>query len=240
MVIIDRLSTLLRLGYAVQVKILNLILPQRCLSCRSLGEIICEGCLYKLPKEANPYGITTLFSYSDSIVQRAIWLLKYKGVREIAKPLARMANERLLEDLSSMAEFALLGNLVSKSNSSGSEKIVIVPVPLSKERERERGFNQAEILAREIVRLDESRSFELRTDILKKIKDTPSQVSIKNRTERIKNLSKAFVLKNGWGIRGRLVVVLDDVTTTGTTLSECVKVLKKAKPRRIIKVAIAH
>ena len=121
MQIIDWLST-------ASNSILRLLLPQRCLSCRKYGEIICEECLYRLPKESSPYGITTFFSYSDKTVQKAIWLLKYKGVREIAKPLAKVAYERLLEDLSSLAELSLVSN----------KKIVIVPVPLSKEREKER------------------------------------------------------------------------------------------------------
>ena len=157
-------------------------------------------------------------------------MLKYKGVREIAKPLAKVAYERLLEDLSSLAELSLVSN----------KKIVIVPVPLSKEREKERGFNQSVLLAEEIVKLDNSGSFDLRTDVLRKIKNTPSQVSIKDRTKRLKNLNKVFIIENKVKIKDRIVVLLDDITTTGTTLNECAKVLRRAKPRRIIKMAIAH
>ena len=211
-------------------KILDLILPQRCLSCEKRGEIICDKCLYRLPKESSIYGITTLFSYSDKTVQKAIWLLKYKGIKEVAKPLAKITYERLLEDLSNITELSL----------TNSGKIILIPVPLSRDKQRERGFNQSTILAKEIADLDNSRSFELRTDILKKIKATPSQVSIKNRIARVKNLKKAFVMENKEVIKDRVVIILDDVTTTGTTLNECAKVLRKARPRHIIKVAMAH
>ncbi len=211
-------------------KTLDLLLPQRCLSCKRKGAIICEECLYRLPKESSPYGITTLFAYSDRTVQKAIWLLKYKGIREVAKPLARVTYERLIEDLSSLTELSLLK----------SGKIILIPVPLSKEKQKERGFNQSAILAEEIINLDNSRSLELRTDILIKIRDTQSQVSIKNRTERLKNLNKAFVIEKREVIEDKIIVLLDDVTTTGATLNECAKVLRKAKPRQIIKVAMAH
>ena len=211
--------------------ILHLLLPQRCLSCQKFGEIICESCLYKLPKESNVYGITTLFSYSDPTIQKAIWLLKYKGVKEVVKPFAKIIHERLLEDLSSVVELSL---------ADPNNKIVLIPTPVSKEKEKERGFNQTALLAKELVSQDSGKSFEIRIDILKKVKNTPSQVSIKNRTERLKNLKGAFVLENKESIRGRIVILLDDVTTTGTTLNECAKVLRHAKPRQIIKVALAH
>jgi ComF family protein len=210
--------------------IINILLPQRCLSCRKFGEIICEDCLYRLPKESNVYGITTLFPYSDPTIQKAIWLLKYKGVKEVVKPFSKVLHERLIEDLSSLMELSL----------ENEAKIIVIPVPLSKEREYERGFNQSAVLAQELMNIDGGRSFEIRADILKKIRHTTSQVSIKNKAERLKNLSGAFVLENKDAIKDRIVVLLDDVTTTGTTLNECAKVLRRAKPRNIIKVALSH
>jgi len=216
--IIDRLSTLL-----------NLLLPQKCLSCDKIGELLCESCLYKLPKEQSPYGVTTIFPYSDPVVRQAIWLLKYRGVNKIVEPLARVVYEKIVEELADLSELH-----------QNKEKIIIVPVPLSKERERERGFNQTMLLAKEIVRIDSGRSLEFRPDILKKVTDTPSQVSIKNRAERIKNLKDAFVLENKTATKNKVVVLLDDVTTTGATLNECAKVLRRAHPRLIFKLAVAH
>lgn len=210
--------------------IMRLILPQKCLSCGILGEIICENCLYRLPKESSIYGITTIFAYSDPTVKKAIWLLKYKGIREVVKPFAKIIHERLLEDLAGTSELML----------NQGEKILIVPAPLSKERLKERGFNQSEELARGIVNLDGGQSFTLGNNILIKTKNTPSQVSIKNRTKRIKNLRGVFALQNKAAARDKIIVLLDDVTTTGTTLSECARVLRRAKPRLIIKLALAH
>lgn len=209
---------------------LSFILPQRCLSCRKVGEIICEDCVCKLPREANSDGIITLFPYSAPVIRKSVWLLKYKGVKEVSKPLIRATYERLIEDLSTVMELSL----------ENDNKIILIPVPLSKEREKERGFNQSAVLAEELVGIDGGRSFELQTNVLKKIRHTPSQVSIKNKAERLKNLSGAFVLENKEVIKGRIVVLLDDVTTTGTTLNECAKVLRRANPCNIIKIALAH
>ncbi|MDO8493463.1 MAG: phosphoribosyltransferase family protein [bacterium] len=221
--------------YYIQ-KILDILLPQRCLSCGKFSELICDDCLYRLPKESNVYGITTLFSYSDPVIKRALWLLKYKGVRAIVRPLAKVVHERLIEDLSSIMQLSLA---LSEAPPHSVAKIVLIPVPLSKEREQERGFNQSTLLVEELVRID-CQSFKLHTDVLKKIKNTPSQVSIKNKSERIKNLRGAFALENKEVIKDKIVILLDDITTTGTTLNECAKVLRPAKPRHIIKVALAH
>ena len=210
--------------------ILAIILPANCLACDKFGESICGRCIELLPKEQSPYGVMTFFAYSDSVVQKAIWLIKYKGASSVIKPFARIIRERIIEELSETNELML----------TRGEKIVIIPVPLSKERLKERGFNQAEVLAKEIIKIDGGQSFILGNNVIEKIKNTPTQVSIKNRSERLKNLKGAFALINTNAIKDRIVILLDDVSTTGTTLDECAKVLKHAKPRKIIKMALAH
>ena len=211
-------------------QILNLLLPQRCLSCNKIGESICDECLLQLPKEASPYGITTIFAYGDPIIRKAIWLLKYKGGTEVVKPLARVMYERILEELSDTSEIML----------NRGQKIVLVPVPLSKERQKERGFNQAEVIAKEIIAHNKGESFVLENSVLLKNRHTASQVEIKNRTDRMHNLRGAFGLCNTELIKGKIIILLDDVTTTGATMEECSRVLKHAKPRKIIKLALAH
>ena len=210
--------------------ILAIILPANCLACGKFGESICDNCIELLPKEQSPYGVMTFFAYSDPIVQKAIWLIKYKSASSVIKPFARIIRERIIEELSETNELML----------NRGEKIVIVPVPLSKERLKGRGFNQAEVLAREIIKIDSDQSFILGNNVIEKIKNTPTQVSIKNRSERLKNLKGAFALINTNAIKDRIVILLDDVSTTGTTLDECTKVLKHAKPRKIIRMALAH
>jgi competence protein ComFC len=100
---------------------------------------------------------------------------------------------------------------------------LIVPVPLHPAKRRERGFNQAELLARALSR---------RTRLpivlaLERVRYTTTQTAL-DRTERMENLRNAFRLRPGRNVRGSRVLLVDDVLTTGSTLSECARVLKKS------------
>ncbi|MBI3632662.1 MAG: ComF family protein [Candidatus Vogelbacteria bacterium] len=183
-----------------------------------------------LPHESSPYGITTIFAYSDPVIRKAIWLLKYRGGTAVIKPLARAMHDRIIEELSDTNELLL----------NGEQKILLVPVPLSKERQKERGFNQAEVIAKAILGYDLGNSFELENSVLIKTRHTKSQVETRNKTDRLHNLKGAFTINNPEKIKDRIIILLDDVTTTGATIEECSRVLKRAKPRKIIKLALAH
>jgi ComF family protein len=100
---------------------------------------------------------------------------------------------------------------------------LLVPVPLHSARRRERGFNQAEILAKLIAR---KRGIPCQP-LLKRVRYTTTQTAF-DRTERMNNLRDAFVLRKKADVRGLRVLLIDDVLTTGATLSECAHVLRKA------------
>ena len=100
---------------------------------------------------------------------------------------------------------------------------VIVPVPLHPARQRERGFNQASLLA-------ESLSAEISLPsrpVLERVRYTTTQTAL-DRSERMENLRNAFRLRKNANVRGLRVLLIDDVLTTGSTLSECARVLKRA------------
>ncbi|MGE5209267.1 MAG: double zinc ribbon domain-containing protein [Alphaproteobacteria bacterium] len=100
---------------------------------------------------------------------------------------------------------------------------LIVPVPLHPARQRERGFNQASLLA-------ESLSVEISLpsrQVLERIRYTTTQTAL-DRSERMENLHNAFRLRKKADVRGLRVLLIDDVLTTGSTLSECARVLKRA------------
>ena len=99
----------------------------------------------------------------------------------------------------------------------------IVPVPLHTARKRERGFNQAELLA---LQLRRHSSIPVR-DLLQRVRYTTTQTQF-DRDERMQNLKGAFRLRQGCDVQGWRVLLVDDVLTTGSTLSECASVLKKA------------
>ena len=88
--------------------------------------------------------------------------------------------------------------------------------------------------------IDGGASFIFAPDILLKTKDTESQVNIKNRKLRMKNLDGVFAVSGAERIKGRDVILLDDVITTGSTIKEAAKTLKEAGAKKIIALAFAH
>lgn len=134
-------------------------------------------------------------------LRNSVRLLKYSDERARAVPLGRMIAERV-RDL---------------------ERIdVIVPVPLSARRERERGFNQAIELASVVAH--ENR-MSLDTSCIQRSRDTPPQVGLA-RSMRQQNVKGAFSLVDAGTVRGKSVLVIDDVFTTGATLAELAGLLK--------------
>ena len=99
----------------------------------------------------------------------------------------------------------------------------IIPVPLHPTRQRERGFNQASLLA-ELLSAELSIQFK---PALERIRYTTTQTAL-DRAERMENLHNAFRLRKNAEVRGLCVLLIDDVLTTGSTLSECARVLKRA------------
>lgn len=113
---------------------------------------------------------------------------------------------------------------------------VMVPVPLHIRRLRERGFNQALLLVKE---LSKRTGIPYEERALKKIKDTPVQISLKKR-ERRKNLARAFQVRDQEAIQGKAVVLVDDVYTTGATVNECSRALLKAGAERVAVLTVAR
>jgi ComF family protein len=116
-----------------------------------------------------------------------------------------------------------LGDLLKDGRVDPAQFDVLVPVPLHPAKQRERGFNQALLLAR---------SFSARTAIpvhlaLERVRYTKTQTAF-DRAERMQNLRNAFRLRAGRDVQGLRVLLVDDVLTTGSTLSECARVLKKS------------
>lgn len=112
----------------------------------------------------------------------------------------------------------------------------IIPVPLSAEKEKQRGFNQASLLAKELA---VQRNIELIEGRLIKVRTTPSQTSLEAKDRR-KNLSGAFEVACDQGIKGKIILLVDDVYTTGSTLQECSLMLKKAGALEVRALTIAQ
>jgi ComF family protein len=114
----------------------------------------------------------------------------------------------------------------------------LVPVPLHPRKRRERGFNQSELIARALVRATGEGA--RIAPFLRRVVDTPSQTSL-DRQARRANLKNAFALKRGAGLNpGHRYLLVDDVFTTGSTLSGCARVLRRAGCLNLDCVTLAH
>lgn len=113
----------------------------------------------------------------------------------------------------------LMANLIEEGSAD-----YIIPVPISRERLRERGYNQSELIAKEISRITQ---IPLRTDILAKVLDNKPQSSLKY-SERTKNVKNAYSALRPADTKGKRIILIDDVSTTRSTISECAKTLKSA------------
>ena len=113
---------------------------------------------------------------------------------------------------------------------------LIVPVPLTKARKKWRGYNQAELLAEGV---SDVLGIPINTEALVKIKDTDSQASL-TLQERRKNLQSSFKVLDKYAVRGKKILLIDDVMTTGSTANACTNALKKAHADKVFVLTIAH
>jgi len=126
-----------------------------------------------------------------------------------------------------------LGEILEKEEFS-KDFDYIMPVPLHLSRKRERGYNQSRILAEEISK---TVSVPLLEKVLIRKKKTKDQTHL-SPEERERNVRGAFVARADSTLRGKKVILVDDVMTTGATLKECARVLKQAGAREVIGVTL--
>jgi ComF family protein len=122
----------------------------------------------------------------------------------------------------------------------GSSPLVVVPVPLHARNLRQRGFNQSQLIARHAVKLGAgSGRLVVRSRVLERRRETQSQIGL-TRHQRRENLRGAFVVSRPEEMAGREVLLVDDVFTTGTTVSECARVLRRAGASKAFVATVAR
>ena len=169
-----------------------------------------------------------LFDYSHPLVKEIVWELKYGGNAVLALKLGEILYDVVSSELTDLALFEKW------------ERPVIVPVPISDKRRFERGWNQSELLAEKFMFYDTEGRFKYLPRQLVKTRHTESQTKTSSRNERLKNLTDSMKVLNTSTLDGRCVVLLDDVTTTGSTFAEAKRALRKAGVKKILCVAVAH
>jgi len=162
----------------------------------------CETCMRKWPFYSR---VIVPYLYEGTLMT-AVHQFKYGGKDHLAKSLGPLLA------------------LFTAEQFGGKDGLLVMPVPLHPKRLRERGFNQSLLLARYVAaQLDAELDFLS----LRRIRYTQPQTGLK-RDERRKNVRKAFGLTDSNGVKGRTVILVDDVATTGNTLNECAGTLRRA------------
>lgn len=218
--------------------ILDVVFPKRCVGCGKIGKYFCARCALMIriirvneaicpicekpavdgvthPRCRTRYsmnGLTSFFRY-EGAVREAVKAIKYRYVSDMAAEFISLIPESSLFSLAKLVNTKPLSPL-------------LIPIPLHPTRLRFRGFNQAEELGKLLAtRL----TTPMRTDILRRTKETVPQVEMKDRRKRLKNMEDVFSSHNSqFIIRDSSILLFDDVFTTGATMRSAANVLKRA------------
>ena len=240
-------TTVIRALRGLGSALLDFVYPPHCSLCKApLQEderVVCEGCWSKIQVISGPHCATCgcpldepaptctncesetllfdrarILSPFDETIQSLIHLLKYKGKRSIGHRLGAMLGELIASD----------------GDSDGAD--VIVPVPLHPSRKKERGYNQSALVASAI---GDRLGVGTNTDLLVRTRRTATQTKL-NAEERVKNVTGAFEVVHPEPVRGKGVLLVDDVLTTGATVNACAQALLEAGAKRVRLAALAH
>lgn len=210
--------------------VLDILFPIKCLGCNTKNEILCDVCTSKIHRNdrETDKNITAMFDYREPLVKKVIWELKYHHKRYLGEKLGQLLYDSAIEDISDM-----------KIDVPG-RSIFVIPVPISNTRTKLRGYNQTHAIAKGFCKQAETEVLELKDKIVFKKVDTTPQAKITNRKRRLENIRGVFEIKNEEIVKGRTIIVIDDVTTTGGTINEVMKILKSAGAKKVVGLAVAH
>lgn len=189
----------------------------------ALGATECTQCRLAPPAFTRAVAHT---AYEES-VRQMVHLLKFGGHRRLAG--------RVLG--------GWLAQAIAHAIEGREAEFLVLPVPLFRARERSRGFNQAELLARAaLAQLRRERPdlrLQLAPGVLERVRDTRPQFALDPRQRR-RNLQGAFKVLDQQLVRGREVVLVDDIMTTGATARECARVLVRAGAANVVVATVAR
>lgn len=232
-------SSVPELAQRIKAGLLDLLFPPRCVGCRAVGEWLCPRCraqiefiqppvcprcgrptrrprLCAICRRAPPAldGIRAV-AYFEGVLREAIHRFKYENLQTLALPLGQL-----------LAEYLIHHSLPAE---------VIVPVPLHPNRLGERGYNQSALLARQLA---QQAHLPVVENSLQRVKETAPQVGLKAE-ERRENVRHAFLCMDE-RLRGKRVLLIDDVCTTGATLEACSTALHEQGAQSVWSLVLAR
>lgn len=197
---------------------LNIIFPSKCSKCGKIGESICKDCEKEIKKyEINLIEQENIKTYKNRKIKvEKFYIYKYDGI------IRTMLINYKFNDKSFEAEtFAKIMSKNKKICRFLKNYDIIIPVPLSKQRKLERGYNQTELIVKKL-----GNKIKIETKSLIKTKNIKPQ-SQKRIKQRISDVKGVYNLQNIDKIKGKKLLVFDDIYTTGSTTEECIKELSK-------------
>lgn len=209
---------------------LDLLYPPICGICNKINKKnLCTRCIQKL----KPYEINKIEDYRNDETRYFDYLVKTFKYEDIIrnKIIDYKFNEKAY--LSKTFEKMITKN--EKIYSFLKKYDIILYVPMFKKRKLERGYNQTEIIAKQ---LGKSLGISLEENNLIKVIDTKKQSTL-TKTERAENVKNVFAVRKADRIINKNVIIFDDIYTTGNTVNECSKILKKAGAGEIAVITIA-
>ena len=208
--------------------ILSLIYPPKCVFCGTVIDKsdICEECEKTLPYTKGD-SIYQKFPFVDKCisplyykdyVRRAVLRFKFAGCSCYSRRLGRIMSE------------------CAENNLDCGSIDMVSCIPLSRKRMHDRGYNQAELLAKEISKKVGVEYL----PTLKKIRHNTAQSTIKDSKQRAANVIGAYRVIDAEEVKGKYILLVDDVVTTGSTVSECARILKKSGAKAVYCVTLAR
>jgi len=235
-------ATLLAMGF------LDFLFPKACINCRKFGSYLCSNCFAYVVfvdtgfcvacQRAAIGGLTHPSCKTSFTIDGVFSSLAYKGV--VKKLIYKFKYKPYLANLRDLLTDFFYEGLIQKEifYSLLKDKSILVPIPLYANKLKKRGYNQSLLLAEKL-----GQKLDIKVlDGLKRIKNTKTQVGLSQK-ERAENIKNAFVIKEKYSrqIKGfKQVFLVDDVVTSGATLREAAKILKKAGIRKVWGVTLAH
>ena len=209
-------------------KILDLIFPPVCGICnKKINTYLCGKC----EKEINKITCVGENKYSDKYFSTHMYLFRYEGIIRSKIISYKFDDKPYL--YKTFCEIFVKNKKVCEFLKNYD---IIISVPMYKKKKNQRGYNQSELIAREIAQKVEN--IQYRNDILVKIKNTAKQSSL-NKEQRKENLKNAYAIKNKEYIHNKNILIFDDIYTTGSTANECAKTLSEAGAKEIGILTIA-